>query len=80
MKRIKAAYDEYQPMKHLQYEFIQEHKKIADNVFLTLYSDGTEFITNYNKIPFIYKGQTVAAEDYKMFAPKKSFFKRLFNL
>ena len=80
MKRIKAAYDEYQPMKHLQYEFIQEHKKIADNVFLTLYSDGTEFITNYNKTPFIYKGQTVAAEDYKMLSPKKSFFKRLFSL
>ena len=71
MKRIKAAYDEYQPMKHLQYEFIHKHEKIADNVFLTVYSDGTEFITNYNKTPFVYKGVSVLGEDYKMLSPKK---------
>jgi len=71
MKRIKAAYDEYQPMKHLQYEFIDKHEKIADNVFLTVYSDGTEFITNYNKTPFVYKGVSVSGEDYKMLSPKK---------
>ncbi len=70
MKRIKAAYDEYQPMKHLQYEFIHKHEKIADNVFLTLYSDGTEFITNYNKTPFTYKGVVVEAENYKMISSK----------
>ena len=71
MKRIKAAYDEYQPMKHLQYEFIHKHEQIADNVFLTVYSDGTEFITNYNKTPFVYKGVSVSGEDYKMLSPKK---------
>ncbi|MBE6414894.1 MAG: hypothetical protein E7035_10165 [Verrucomicrobiaceae bacterium] len=67
MKHIKDAYDEYQPLKYLQYEFIQKHKKLAEGVFLTAYSDGSEIITNYNKTPFTYKNKIVKPEDFKLF-------------
>ena len=64
---IKKIYDQYQPMVYLQYEFMDFHGEIADNVFVTRYSDGSEVITNYTKKPFAYKGQTVPAEDFKLF-------------
>ena len=54
-------------MVYLQYEFMDFHGEIADNVFVTRYSDGSEVITNYTKKPFAYKGQTVPAEDFKLF-------------
>lgn len=67
---LKRAFDEYQKYKYLQYEFMQEHKKIAPDVFLTRYADGSEIVTNYAKTPFKYKGQAVAGEDFALFKPK----------
>ena len=67
---LKRAFDEYQKYKYLQYEFMQEHKKIAPDVSLTRYADGSEVVVNYAKTPFKYKGQTVAGEDIALFKPK----------
>ncbi len=67
---LKRAFDEYQKYKYLQYEFMQEHKKIAPDVFLTRYADGSEIVTNYAKTPFKYKGKAVAGEDFALFKPK----------
>ena len=69
MKRIKAAYDEYQPVKYLQYEFLEKHMKISDEVFLSQFSDGSEIVANYGKFPYVYKGETVAPQDYRLFKP-----------
>ncbi len=63
-KPIKEAYDEYQPMKHLQYEFMENHSEIAPNVFLTEFSNGESIITNYTDKDFDYKGNKVKAKDY----------------
>lgn len=46
------------------------HDEIAPEVFLTVYSDGSRIVTNYSKKPFVYNGQTVAAEDYKLLKPQ----------
>lgn len=46
---IKKAYDEYEALKHLQYEFIDNHEKLAEGVFRTTYSDGTAVTVDYNK-------------------------------
>ncbi|MBQ3015438.1 MAG: hypothetical protein IJD79_01515 [Clostridia bacterium] len=46
---IKHAEDEYDTMKHLQYEFIDNHEKIAEGVYRVTYSDGTVITVDYNK-------------------------------
>lgn len=45
---IKAAYDEYEKFKHLQYEFMENHKKLGDGLYRTTYSDGTMITVDYN--------------------------------
>ena len=70
LQPIKEAYDEYQPMKYLQYEFMDDHRELAPDVFLTVYSDGSEVMTNYTDKPFEYKGKCVNAKDYCLFKPE----------
>ena len=67
LKPIKQAYDEYQPMKYLQYEFMDYHGSIGDNVFLTRYSDGSEVVTNYSDKDFSCKGRIIKPMDYQLF-------------
>ena len=38
-------------------------------MWLTGYSDGSETVCNYTKEPFIYRGETVGAEDWRLFGP-----------
>lgn len=71
---IKEAYDEYQHLKYLQYEFMDDHREISPNVFLTVYSDGSEIVTNYSQDGYSYNGETIPARDYKLFKPKKKSF------
>ncbi len=66
---IKQAYDEYQPMKYLQYEFMDGHDEIAKDVFLTKYSDGSEIVVNYSDNDFSHEGGVVKSMDYKLIKP-----------
>ncbi len=66
---IKQAYDEYQPMKYLQYEFMDDHDEIAKDVFLTRYSDGSEVVANYSNKDFSHKGRVVKSMDYQLIKP-----------
>ncbi|MBE6413122.1 MAG: hypothetical protein E7035_01045 [Verrucomicrobiaceae bacterium] len=66
VKPIKEAYDEYQPMKHLQYEFIDFHDEIAPDVFITKFSNGEYIITNYTDFDFTYDGNVISAKSYKL--------------
>jgi len=75
---IKTAYDEYQPLKYLQYEFMESHDEIAKNVFLTTYSDGSETLCNYSSDAFVYRGTTVKPMDYALIKP--SFLHRMFEI
>ena len=70
LKPIKAAYDEYQPVKYLQYEFMDFHDELAKDVFLTRYSDGSEVVSNYSDRDFSYKGRMIQAMDYKLIKPR----------
>ena len=67
---IKQAYDEYQPMKYLQYEFMDFHGELAKDVFITKYSDGSEVASNYTNADFIYKGKSVKPMDYRLYKPE----------
>ncbi len=68
---IKEAYDQYEELKYLQYEYMDDHREIAKDVFVTVYSDGSETITNYSQADFTYKGEVVPARDFKLFKPTK---------
>lgn len=46
---LKDAYDEYEALKYLQYEFMENHEKIAENVYRTTYSDGSVITVDYNQ-------------------------------
>ena len=61
---LKEAYDEYAKRRHLQYEFMDYHGKLADNVFITRFSDKTRIITNYGSTSYNYKGIEVKPMDY----------------
>ena len=66
---VKRACDEYQPLKYLQLEFMEHHGAIADDVFLTKYSDGSEIVTNYSDDDFTYQGKIVSAGTYHLLKP-----------
>jgi len=65
--KIKEAYDEYRPLKYLQYLFMDSHDEIEPDVFRTRYSDGSETVCNYSDKDFSYRGKTVKALDYALF-------------
>ena len=78
LKPIKEAYDEYQPVKYLQYEFMESHDEVAKDVFLTRYSDGSEIVCNYSDKAFAYRGRAVKSTDYVLVKP--SFMSRFLRL
>ena len=44
---IKRAADDYDRMKHLQYEFIENHEKLDNGVVRVTYSDGSVITVDY---------------------------------
>lgn len=44
---IKRAYDEFQPLKHLQTALIEDHFERRPNVFVTRYDNGEEVVCDY---------------------------------
>lgn len=53
--KAKELYDVYKNLSHLQYEFMETHKKVSDGVFETSYSDGTVVTVDYNKETYTIK-------------------------
>ncbi len=46
---MKKAQDDYAPLRHLQYCFMEDHRKIADGVYRITYSNGETIEVDYNK-------------------------------
>ncbi|MBI5685424.1 MAG: hypothetical protein HZC54_10105 [Verrucomicrobia bacterium] len=46
---LRRVYDDVERLKHLQMEFIEGHRKIADEVFETAYSNGQSVVVNYRE-------------------------------
>lgn len=44
----KALWDAYKELSYLQYEFMDKHEKIADNIYRVTYSDGSYITFDYN--------------------------------
>ena len=68
---LKKAYDIYEELKYLQYEFMEEHRELAPDVYLTRYSNGDETVCNYSATPFAYKSKTTAPLSYTLYKSEK---------
>jgi len=63
--KIKKEFDEYKSIRDLQFEFMEDHRKLAPGVFQISYSNGSLMIVNYNNLPYEYaKGQNVPPCDF----------------
>ncbi len=47
---IKLGYDEYEELMYLQYEFMENHEKLSENVYRTTFSDTTTITVDYEKL------------------------------
>ncbi len=72
--RIKRAWDEFKPVRHLQkYEMIS-HNEISPNVFSVKYGDGSVIVCNYNAEPFKYNGVSINPVSYILVNPDGGIF------
>ena len=62
--KIKAGWDIWSQVNHLQFVYMKRHATVATDVFLTEWEDGTRLITNYRTTAFDYNGTSIGAEDY----------------
>ncbi len=69
--RIKRAWDEFKPVRHLQKEMMVRHDTVADNVFITEFGDGSKIVSNYNEKPFVYNGAEIKPVNYILIPPTK---------
>ncbi len=56
---IKRAFDEFKPVRHLQFELMYSHDELAKGVYITTYEDGSKVVCNYNSEPYLYKSEKV---------------------
>ena len=68
---IKRMYDKWQALKHLQFEFMEDHSEIAPDVFRVLYSNGEEVVCNYADKAFYYRGAEVAPLAFRLYTNTK---------
>ena len=61
---IKQGYDEFEPLQHLQLEFMEGHEMMAPDVFRTSFSDGSVIVSNYRADDFNYQGKTIKSHAY----------------
>ena len=72
--RIKKAWDEFVPVRHLQREQMTEHRTLAPGVFLTAYGDGSKTVCNYTDKPYVHAGKSVRSMSYILVNPDGSVF------
>jgi len=67
---LRRVYDDVQRLKHLQMEFLDGHRPLADQVFETSYSNGQRTVVNYREQPHtLPSGEIVLARNYLLIAP-----------
>lgn len=44
---IRETWEEFEPLRYLQFEFMEKHEKLSEGVYRVTYSDGTKMTVNY---------------------------------
>lgn len=62
---LRRVFDDLERLGHLQMEFLDGHRQLADEVFETTYSNGQRVVVNYGERPYsLSDGQTVSSRAY----------------
>ena len=64
---VKRGYDEFNALEDLQLEFMEQHERLAPDVFRTAFSNGAELISNYGSDAYAHKGESVGPMSYRLF-------------
>jgi len=65
--RLRKVYDNLERLKHLQMEFIEDHRQVADDVFETVYGNGDRVVVNYGQRPYsLATGGTVPPRAFRL--------------
>ena len=64
---LKRMDERWRPLKHLQFEFLDDHAEIAPNVTRSRYGNGEEVVCNYGEEPFGYGGKEIMPLSYALF-------------
>ena len=67
--RIRKAWDEFVPVRHLQRELMASHGEVAPDVFETCYADGSRTVCSYRTEPFGLGGETIPSMGYILYSP-----------
>jgi len=67
--RVKKAWEEFVPVRHLQRVEMTRHDTVAPDVFLTTFADGSRIVSNYRKTAYDWNGTTVKPMDYVLVRP-----------
>ena len=57
----------WQPLRHLQLEFIHDHAELAPGVYATRYENGEELVVNYSDSAFAHRGRAVPPHGHALF-------------
>ena len=71
VQNVKKGFDEFETLKRLQYETMEEHTEIADKIFKSVFSDGTSIISNYGDADALIDGKTVKPMSYIVNPPRQ---------
>ena len=61
---IRAMMAHYETIADLQYTFMEQHDKVAPNVFRIIYANGAQMLVNYNSEPVRVGAVTVPPQDF----------------
>jgi len=64
--KIKAGYDVYMELSHLQYEFMEEHDDLGGGVWRTTYSNGERLYVNYSDMTANADGLVIPAKGWRL--------------
>ncbi|MFD0960553.1 DUF5696 domain-containing protein [Paenibacillus chungangensis] len=53
-------------LKQVRHQTIADHRKLAENVYMTTYEEGLSIVVNYNEAPVSVEGMTIAGKDYRV--------------
>jgi len=65
---IRRVYDDFRQLKHLQFEFFESHRVLAEGVVETTYANGHRVVVNYREQPFaIRPGAQIPPRAFRLF-------------
>lgn len=64
--RVKAGWDVYRQLNHLQFVYMDDHAEVAPGVWRTTYANGEQVIVNYNKTAVSVGKAEIPAEGWKL--------------